>query len=483
MPTATSVSACNSVLISWGGGGRPFFFACCRAGSRNAQTEPDWVKDHPALIVVPNAVLINWQRELAHFAPSLKVNAYHGYARSHENLTAHDIVLTTYGTLRTSCKKLNCLTYRLIAADEAQSLKNHNAQTVKALKSLKGQSYIALTGTPVENRLAEYWSIMDFVNPGLLGNLTSFQREISSPIERHRDPLAIDRFQRITGPFILRRLKTDRNIIADLPDKFTKDEYCELTPAQASLYQAVLDSIMAQIRGVDDVHAFERSTLVLRLINSLKQICNSPVQYLRSAELEDQVKGTSEDYGMKDSGKVLHLLDLASELLDGRHKALIFTQYTGMGELLQQWFKSELKLDLPFIRGQQTPQQRQVLVDRFQNDPDYKTPFLLLSLKAGGTGLNLTAAEAVIHFDLWWNPAVEEQATDRAYRIGQTKNVQVYRFITANTFEEKINAIMQQKRDLADLTVVSGTKWLGEPSNTELYDLFSLTRANLGLEE
>lgn len=208
--------------------------------------ERDELKDHPALIVVPNAVLINWQRELAHFAPSLKVNAYHGYARSHENLTAHDIVLTTYGTLRTSCKKLNGLTYRLIAADEAQNLKNHNAQTVKALKSLKGQSYIALTGTPVENRLAEYWSIMDFVNPGLLGNLTSFQREISSPIERHRDPLAIDRFQRITGPFILRRLKTDRNIIADLPDKFTKDEYCELTPAQASLYQAVLDSIMGR---------------------------------------------------------------------------------------------------------------------------------------------------------------------------------------------------------------------------------------------
>ena len=237
---------------------------------------------------------------------------------------------------------LNGLTYRLIAADEAQNLKNHNAQTVKALKSLKGQSYIALTGTPVENRLAEYWSIMDFVNPGLLGNLTSFQREISSPIERHRDPLAIDRFQRITGPFILRRLKTDRNIIADLPDKFTKDEYCELTPAQASLYQAVLDSIMAQIRGVDDVHAFERSTLVLRLINSLKQICNSPVQYLRSAELEDQVKGTSEDYGMKDSGKVLHLLDLASELLDGRHKALIFTQYTGMGELLHSGLSPSL---------------------------------------------------------------------------------------------------------------------------------------------
>ncbi|MBO8416479.1 MAG: DEAD/DEAH box helicase, partial [Proteobacteria bacterium] len=431
--------------------------------------EEDELNEHPALIVVPSSVLINWKNELKRFAPQLQVYIYHGDKRSHENLTCHDVILSTYGTVRTSYKKLNGLTYSIIAVDEAQKIKNYASQSVKALKALKGRRYAALTGTPVENRLSEYWSIMDFVNPGLLGARTRFNAEIAVPIEKYRDPLALDRFKRMTGPFILRRVKTDKNIISDLPDKIVTDEFCSLTPAQVTLYQAVLDEIMQKIRDTSTVFTIERSALVLQLINSLKQICNSPVQYVSGRNIDHQ-------YTAEDSGKVRHLFSLCGRLMENGHRTLIFTQYTVMGELLQAWMKKELKVDVPFIRGSLSPKQRQDIVDKFQSGD---MPFLMLSLKAGGTGINLTKADAVIHFDLWWNPAVEEQATDRAYRIGQHNNVQVYRFITANTFEEKINAIIQSKKELSDLTVVSGSKWLGELSNDELADLFALTREDL----
>lgn len=440
--------------------------------------EENELYEHPALIVVPSSVLINWRNEIKRFAPELNVYIYHGDRRSHENLTDSDVILSTYGTVRTSYKKINGITYSIIAVDEAQKIKNYASQSVKALKALKGRRYVALTGTPVENRLSEYWSIMDFVNPGLLGARTRFNAEIAVPIEKYRDPLALARFKRITGPFILRRLKTDKNIISDLPDKIVTDEFCSLTPAQVTLYQAVLDDIMKRIRETSMIATIERSALVLQLINSLKQICNSPLQYVSGRDIAN-------DYTAEDSGKVRHLFSLAGRLMGDGHRTLIFTQYTTMGELLQKWLKKELGVEVPFIRGSLSPRQRQDIVDKFQSyDPqkDKKDPmpFLLLSLKAGGTGINLTKADAVIHFDLWWNPAVEEQATDRAYRIGQNNNVQVFRFITANTFEEKINAIIQSKKELSDLTVVSGSKWLGELSNDELADLFALTREDLG---
>ncbi|MBO8415518.1 MAG: hypothetical protein IAB19_03940 [Proteobacteria bacterium] len=428
------------------------------------------LKDAPALIVAPSSVLYNWKNELKRFAPLLRVYLYHGPQRSHERLIDFDVVISSYGTIRTSYEKLADINFGLIAADEAQKIKNYASLTVKAVKTLKSRRFVALTGTPVENSLSDYWSIMDFVNAGLLGSQNRFNTEIALPIEKHRDPEVIERFKRMTGPFILRRVKTDKSIINDLPDKMVTDEFCTLTPVQASLYQAALDDIMERIKNPVNT-TLERSALVLKLMGSLKQICNTPLQYVSGAEGEIEHNYTAED-----SGKVRHLFSLGGRLMENGHRTLIFTQYTVMGELLQAWMKKELKVDVPFIRGSLSPKQRQDLVDKFQAGD---MPFLMLSLKAGGTGINLTQADAVIHFDLWWNPAVEEQATDRAYRIGQHNNVQVYRFITANTFEEKINAIIQSKKELSNLTVVSGSKWLGELSNDELADLFALTREEL----
>ena len=319
-----------------------------------------------------------------------------------------------------------------------------------------------MSGTPVENRLSEFWSITDFTNKGYLGTLKDFSQRYASPIQREGDQNAAERFRKVTVPFLLRRLKTDKNIISDLPDKIETNEWAALTPAQAALYQETVNRCMAVIEGVegnDPQTLFKRQGLVLQMILALKQICNHPTQYLKDGRMEAQL-----------SGKTELLLDLLRTIFNSGEKVLVFTQFREMGELLQTFIREALGETALFYHGGCSVKQRQDMVNRFQNEPTDR--IFILSLKAAGTGLNLTAATHVIHYDLWWNPAVEAQATDRAYRIGQTANVQVHRFITKGTFDERIDDMIQNKRYLADITVSVGENWIGKLSNKELREIF-----------
>ena len=411
-----------------------------------------------ALVIVPTSLLTNWTKEIARFAPTLTVDIFHGAERALANARA-DVLLTTYGMVRTDQAKLKKLSWRIVIIDEAQNIKNAAAAQTKAVKSIPAASFVALTGTPVENRLAEYWSIMDFANRGFLGSLTHFTREFAVPIQSHHDHQVVQRFKRVTSPFLLRRLKSDKSIISDLPDKIEQNQYCELTKKQTALYETVVREALQVINGESDT--FKREGLILQMILALKQICNHPAQYLKTGESEASLSGKAELF-----------LDLLEPTYAAHEKVLVFTQFREAGELLAAWIKARFGREPQFLHGGVTRKMRDSMVERFQHDRTER--IFLLSLKAGGTGLNLTAAANVIHFDLWWNPAVEAQATDRAYGIGQQQNVQVHRLITRGTFEERINDMIQSKRNLADLTVGFGEKWFGTLSNAELKDVFSL---------
>jgi len=346
--------------------------------------------------------------------------------------------------------------------DEAQNIKNNDAAQSKMVKSLSSNLRIAMSGTPVENRLSEFWSIMDFTNKGYLGNEKTFKEDFASPIQLFNDELAISRFRKVTAPFLMRRLKSDKSIISDLPDKIEQNEYSTLTKPQAMLYEKTLQIAMEEIEGITDSDhqsLFKRQGLVLQMILALKQICNHPTQFLKNGKIDAAL-----------SGKTILLLDMLESIIDSGEKVLIFTQFREMGNLLQQFISERFDEEAMFLHGGCNIKQRQEMVDRFQNNRADK--IFLLSLKAAGTGLNLTAATQVIHYDLWWNPAVEAQATDRAYRIGQKKNVQVHRFITKNTFEERIDEMIQKKKHLADMTVATGENWIGKFSNKELREIF-----------
>ena len=413
--------------------------------------------DKQVLIVVPTSLLVNWGRELSKFAPQITYNLYY----TQKNLENHThVIITTYGVLRTELKKLKQLKLRLIVIDEAQAIKNNKSQVFKAVRAINADSMIAISGTPVENRLMEYWSIMDFANPGLLGTTDNFKKEFATPIEKNRDISAVNSFKRVTAPFIMRRLKTDKSVIDDLPEKISTDKFCTLTLQQVALYQEKVDNSMFLMKNADPKI---RSSVVLNLIQSLKQICNAPAQFSKEDRYQDA----------KYAGKMEVLFDLLDEMKENRKKTLIFTQFKSMGDLLQKWINDKTGFKPQFLHGGVPSAQRAKMVDRFQNRKDEQC--LILSLKAAGTGLNLTAASSVIHYDLWWNPAVEAQATDRAYRIGQKNNVQVYRFICANTFEEKINEIINSKKELADLTVNTGEKWIGDLSNRQIEEIFSIS--------
>ena len=413
---------------------------------------------HKALVVAPTSLLTNWRKEIERFAPSLKAQIYHGSQRE-LNDSGHDIILTSYGLVRSDTARLGKINWRTLVIDEAQNIKNPGSQQTKAIKKLKADIRIGMSGTPVENRLREYWSLFDFTNKSYLGSQKKFTDEFAAPIEKDRDQAALDKFRKLTGPFILRRLKTDKSIITDLPDKVESNCYSSLSKEQASLYQSTVDSIMEELNSAEE--GIERKGIVFKLLNALKQICNSPAQFLNRKQAI-----TSE------SGKLATFIEIVREAMAAEEKVLVFTQYTTMGNLLTDSLQRELGLHIPFLHGGLSRKQRDDLVDKFQND--FRTRGMVLSLKAGGTGLNLTAASQVIHYDLWWNPAVEAQATDRAYRIGQKRNVQVHRLITENTFEEKIDAMIQSKKELADLTVASGEQWLTELSNDELKELVAL---------
>lgn len=433
----------------------------------NLQISPS--SNHPAfksLVVVPTGLLSNWQSEVARFAPRLRTAIYHGPSRSLSDAEVRevDILLTTYGVVRMDAAKLKKQTWSVVVVDEAQNIKNSDTAQSKAIRSLSANHCVAMSGTPVENRLSEYWSIMDFVNSGYLGTLKDFKTQYATPIQQDGNQRVAERFKKVTAPFMLRRLKTDKSIISDLPDKIVRNELAALSPEQAALYQETLESCMAVIEGITDDDAqslFKRKGLILQMILALKQICNHPAQYLKDSNTDVAL-----------SGKAVMLVDMLRSILDANEKVLVFTQFKEMGAILSGIVSRELHVTPMFYHGGCTLKQREEMVSRFQNDPDDR--IFILSLKAAGTGLNLTAATHVIHYDLWWNPAVEAQATDRAYRIGQHKNVQVHRFITQKTFEEQIDAMIQKKKNLADMTVSTGENWIGQLSNQELREILRL---------
>lgn len=412
---------------------------------------------NPVLVICPTTLIGNWMKELQMFAPSLKVAIYHGLDRKLD--LNNDIILTTYAIMRIDVDEMKKQTWGMIVVDEAQNIKNPDTAQTIAIKVLKSDIKIAMTGTPVENRLTELWSIFDFINKGYLGSLKEFQKSYAIPIERFKEKQRASKLKLSVSPFVLRRLKTDKNVISDLPEKMMLNDYCYLAKPQAILYEKTLNEMMTKISGFTGVN---RRGNIFKLITALKQICNHPYQFLKSGDMSKEI-----------SGKAEKCVDLVNNILENGEKTLIFTQYKEMGDILTKIIEDECNTNPSFFHGSLTVPQREMLIEDFQNNPDRKV--MILSLKAGGTGLNLTSATNVIHYDLWWNPAVEEQATDRTYRIGQDKNVMVHRMITLGTFEEKIDEMLKSKKELADLAVYEGEKIITELSDEEIYEIFSLT--------
>ncbi|MGA9524032.1 MAG: DEAD/DEAH box helicase [Myxococcaceae bacterium] len=419
----------------------------------------------PTLLVAPTSVVGNWEREAERFAPSLAVTQHYGAERLRSvkdfPKKPGSLVVTTYGLLRRDAELLAGVDWSAVVLDEAQNIKNAASATARAARMLRASHRFALTGTPVENRLAELWSILEFANPGLLGPLDTFRREFAVPIERYGNDEAAERLRRIVSPFLLRRLKSDPAIIQDLPAKNEMKVICTLTREQATLYKAVVDEEMRRIEEADGI---ERRGRVLALLMFLKQICNHPAQYLsESGPLS------------KRSGKLARVTEMLEEAVAAGDKALVFTQFREMGDRLVAHLEVSLGCEVVFLHGGTPKKARDELVRRFQEDPRGPRVFVL-SVKAGGTGLNLTAASHVFHYDRWWNPAVEDQATDRAYRIGQKRAVQVHKLVCAGTVEEKVDRLLEQKRDLASKVVGTGEQWITEMDNSELRDLFALSK-------
>ncbi len=418
----------------------------------------------PTLVVSPTSVVGNWRHELERFAPSLRVHVHHGADRaSAEELAAiaaeHDVILSTYALLHRDEPILTGVAWDGLVLDEAQNVKNPATRAAQVARALPARWRVALTGTPVENRLADLWSIFQVLNPGYLGSAEHFRRTFALPIERAADADATARLKALTAPFILRRVKTDRAIIADLPEKQEMKVYCTLTREQATLYEAVVNDTM---RTIAESEGVQRRGLVLALLAKLKQVCDHPALLLHDASA---LAGRS--------GKLARLSEMLEEVLAVDERALVFTQYAEMGGLLREYLAASLDREVIFLHGGTPMAERDRLVARFQSDT-HGPPIFLLSLRAGGTGLNLTRANHVFHFDRWWNPAVENQATDRAFRIGQTRDVQVHKFVCAGTFEEALDELIERKTGLAQSIVGTGEAWITEMSNDELRDLFRL---------
>jgi SNF2 family DNA or RNA helicase len=423
----------------------------------------------PVLLVCPMSVIGNWVKEAERFTPGLPVLVHHGIGRSRgaafgQNAERHAIVVSSYALLHRDHEALGKVDWAGVILDEAQNIKNPETKQARAARSLPCGYRIALTGTPVENNVGDLWSLMEFLNPGLLGSRSGFQKKFFVPIQVYSDRGAADRLRRITGPFVLRRLKTDKSVIADLPDKLEMKVFCNLTKEQASLYQAVVKDAEEAIESAEGI---ERKGLVLATLMKLKQVCNHPAQFLKD---NSAVAGRS--------GKLARLGEMLEETFEVGDRSLIFTQFAGMGEILQRHLQETFGVEVMFLHGGTPKKRRDQMVERFAA-PDGPRVFLL-SLKAGGTGLNLTSANHVFHFDRWWNPAVENQATDRAFRIGQTKNVQVHKFVCAGTLEERIDEMIERKKDVAGRVVGAGEAWLSELSNAELRKLFALGKEAVG---
>jgi SNF2 family DNA or RNA helicase len=442
--------------------------------------------DAPTLLICPTSVLGNWEREVQKFAPSLTVFLHHGDNRPKgkefaKTVQEVDLVISSYALTHRDLKDLQTVSWRGVVLDEAQNIKNPEAKQSQAVRQLEAQFRIAMTGTPVENRLSELWSILDFLNPGYLGPKNFFQRRFAAPIERYGDTASLQTLRSLVQPFILRRLKTDRTIIQDLPDKQETTIFCGLSSEQASLYQHWVDKSLADIEAAEGI---QRKGIILALITKLKQICNHPDLFLKNAKeqgeaIEEPVAPQSPTISLSfqsRSGKLQRLEEMLEEVVAEGDRALIFTQFAEWGKLLKAHLEKQLGRETLFLYGSTSKKQREEMVDRFQLDPQGPRIFIL-SLKAGGVGLNLTRANHVFHFDRWWNPAVENQATDRVFRIGQTRNVQVHKFVCSGTLEEKIHDIIESKKALAEQVVGAGENWLTEMNTDQLRDLLLLDRS------
>ena len=424
----------------------------------------------PVLLLCPTSVLNNWRKEAQQFTPELSVMVHHGLKRRKQkafiqNVGQTALVVSSYGLLQRDIEFLKQVDWAGVILDEAQNIKNPQTKQSKAVRTLCSDYRFALTGTPVENHVGDLWALMDFLNPGLLGAQVAFKRNFHRPIQVYGSEDAADRLKTLTGPFILRRLKTDKAIISDLPDKLEMKEYCTLTKEQASLYKAVVDDMQKQI---EETEGIKRRGLVLATLMKLKQVCNHPAQF---AADNSSVKGRS--------GKLQRLEEMLTETVELKERTLVFTQFAEMGKMLKNYFQDYFGREVFLIHGGVTKKKRDEMVDRFQNSAS-APPLFILSLKAGGTGLTLTRANHVVHFDRWWNPAVENQATDRAFRIGQQKNVLVHKFIVAGTLEERIDEMIENKTGIANQVVGTGEKWLSELSNNELRNLIKLGAEAVG---
>ncbi len=430
----------------------------------------------PTLLVCPMSVMGNWKRELERFAPELMVKIQHGPERSTGDdfwrLTqSADVIITTYALVSRDIDHLHPIEWERIVLDEAQHIKNPPTKQATAIRSLKARHRVALTGTPVENRLTELWSIIEFCLPGFLGPQGEFRRRYAVPIERHADEEKVGKLRSMVGPFVLRRLKTDPGVADDLPPLVETRQHVPLTPEQARQYDLVVEDML---KKVDEATGIRRRGLVLSGLVELKQICNHPSHFLKETSNDPSAPRLSQR-----SGKAIRLVEMVEETLAAGDKSLIFTQYRQMGHLLDTILRQEFDIDPLFLHGGTPQGKRDQMIDRFQTED--AIPVFVLSLKAGGVGVNLTAANHVFHFDRWWNPAVENQATDRAFRIGQTRTVNVHKMITTGTLEERIDQMIEQKSDLAKRIIGTGESWLTELSSSQLREVLALREH--GIEE
>jgi len=436
--------------------------------------------ERPVLLVCPTSVLGNWEREVKRFGPTLSTLVHHGDKRSKGKNFAKvvkdkNLVITSYALTFRDEKELQGVRWQGVVLDEAQNIKNPEAKQSKTVRMLEADFKIALTGTPVENRLSELWSILEFLNPGYLGQKVFFNRRFAIPIEKYGDTESLQTLRSLVQPFILRRLKTDKDIIQDLPEKQENTVFCPLATEQASLYQKLVDTSLSEIESATGI---QRRGMILGLLVKLKQVCNHPL--LLGAKSKG--KGKKESLPPQQSGKLQRLNEMLDEVILEGDRALIFTQFAEWGKLLKPYLEQQLKREVLFLYGGTRKALREEMVDRFQQDPQ-GPPIMILSLKAGGVGLNLTRANHVFHFDRWWNPAVENQATDRVFRIGQTRNVQVHKFVCTGTLEEKIHDLIESKQALAEQVVGSGEDWLTEMDSDQLRNLLILDRSAVIEEE
>ncbi len=432
----------------------------------------------PTLIVVPMSVVGNWLHEAKRFCPELRVMVHHGLERAQGDAfvsaaESADMVVTTYALAHRDRESLQRVRWQRVVLDEAQYIKNPATKQTLAVRSLPANSRIALTGTPVENRLSELWSIIDFLNPGYLGSPATFRKRFSVPIERYHDAARGGQLRALVRPFLLRRLKTDPAVAADLPEKIESREYTHLTSEQAELYESLVKRMLGEVERAEGM---QRRGLVLSTLIKLKQVCNHPAQLLKDHDFDSPTPPAAAR-----SGKCIRLIEMLDEVLQSGEQALVFTQFRQMATLLAPMLRHDLDREVLLLHGGTTQSQRDALVRTFQKS-DGSAPILIVSLKAGGVGLNLTAATHVFHFDRWWNPAVENQATDRAHRIGQFRTVQVHKFIVRGTLEERIDQMIEQKTELATNIIGSGERWLTELSTDQLRDILTLRREAVGDE-